>query len=60
MSSVVGLLVLSTSESDNNCETKQDREGQDAPLYNLGGDPARLVYNVVFCTPLTMETEGKS
>eukprot|EP00957_Ditylum_brightwellii_P030035 2273158-Ditylum_brightwellii.AAC.1 len=41
MPSVAGSLVPSTLESDNNHKTKQDRKGQDAPLFNLGGDPAR-------------------
>eukprot|EP00957_Ditylum_brightwellii_P074351 5649087-Ditylum_brightwellii.AAC.1 len=42
MSRAAGLLMSSTSESDNNNETKQDRKGQDEDvLFNLGGDPER-------------------
>eukprot|EP00957_Ditylum_brightwellii_P125426 9560314-Ditylum_brightwellii.AAC.1 len=36
-----------------------DRKGQNAPLFNLGGEPARPVHNVIFNTHLTMETEEK-
>eukprot|EP00957_Ditylum_brightwellii_P117559 8965925-Ditylum_brightwellii.AAC.1 len=42
MSKTAGLLVLSTSESANNNETKQDRKEQDEyVLFDLGGDPER-------------------
>eukprot|EP00957_Ditylum_brightwellii_P133225 10158167-Ditylum_brightwellii.AAC.1 len=50
MFSVASLCVSSTLESDNNCKTKQVRKGQGAPLFNLGGDPARPVYNVILAS----------
>eukprot|EP00957_Ditylum_brightwellii_P152554 11612270-Ditylum_brightwellii.AAC.1 len=55
MTGGAGLSVLSTSESDNNCNTKQDRNGEKA-LFYVGGDPEKQVHNVMLGTPLSMET----